>query len=131
MIEIHKEQGGIHIILQAVTMGSQWTVVITGGEAHLGAAALAIPRPSLTGSGQISASVSVLTVTGHMDDEIARPSAWYLAKELNQPVLVSCGIHYDAATADRLALIKLLTREAQKDFLQQTGRIFATVKERS
>lgn len=131
MIEIHKEHGGIHIILQAVSMGSQWTIVITGGEAHLGAAALAIPRPSLTGSGQISASVSVLTVTGHMDDEIARPSAWYLAKELNQPVLVSCGIHYDATSADRIELIKMLTQEAQKEFLQKTGRVFDIVKGQS
>ncbi|MGI5943005.1 MAG: hypothetical protein ACOX86_12315, partial [Pelotomaculaceae bacterium] len=48
IIEIHKESAGLHVLLQAVNMGRDWNVVITGGEIpHLGSVALGVPRPSL------------------------------------------------------------------------------------
>ncbi|HWR09006.1 MULTISPECIES: hypothetical protein [Sporomusa] len=119
MIEINKTQGDINISLQAIAMGSQWNIVITGGAAHLGAVALAIPRLSLSGSGKISASASVLSVTGHMDDEIARPAALFFAKELNQSVVVSCGIHYDQISAEAVQRIKKLVEETQTEFLEK------------
>ncbi|WP_425060435.1 hypothetical protein [Sporomusa carbonis] len=104
------------INLRAIPMGSQWNVAITGGKAHIGAVALGIPRSSLADPGQASASVSVLTVTGHIDDEVARPAAHFLAKALKQIVVVSCGIHYDKITAEDILVVKKLVQEILEDF---------------
>ncbi len=58
IIEIHKESGGLHVLLQAVSMGRDWNVVITGGERpHLGCIALGVPRPSLQDPERTSATV--------------------------------------------------------------------------
>lgn len=81
--------------------GKDVVVAIGGGEApHVGAAALALPRVSLKDDGVISATASVLCVTGHKEDMITRDAALHLASKLNATVLVSVGLHLDNATSD-------------------------------
>ncbi|MBI2304852.1 MAG: hypothetical protein HYU86_08935 [Chloroflexi bacterium] len=84
-----------HIIKAvAVRTADGISVTLTGGDIpHIGAVAVAVPRPSLTGDGSISATVSLITLIGHKDDEVARPAAQRLARALNQPVVVAAGIH--------------------------------------
>lgn len=91
---------------EVIQAGRDLAVVITGGIVpHIGAAALATPRLSLKQDGSISASASVLCQVGHKDDLPAREAALRLAAALNTTVLVSVGIHVDAAqTADLQAL---------------------------
>ena len=56
--------------------GPDLCLCLAGGESpHIGAAALAVPRESLRGGGEPSASASVLCVTGHKEDELARDAA--------------------------------------------------------
>lgn len=117
MININQSQNDISITLCALPMGNQWNITITGGTAHLGAVAVGIPRPSLSDPRKNSASVSVLTVTGHRDDDIARPSAHFLASELQQVIVVSCGIHFDNITPEHIHLIEKLVQKALKEFL--------------
>ena len=89
-------------ITAAVTLcGKDVVVAIGGGEApHVGAAALALPRPSLKHDGVISATASLLCVMGHKEDMITRDAALRLASQLNTTVLVSVGLHLDHATPD-------------------------------
>jgi hypothetical protein len=99
--------GRIGIELRALPMGKDLTVLISGGDRpHLGAAALGVPRPSLRDPARRSASVSVLTLTGHHDDEFARRAAHRLAAALGAPVLVACGIHADKLTGEELAALE-------------------------
>ena len=49
------EKNGIKLECIAVKMGKDLSLILTGGEAHLGSTALAIPRLSLKG-GKLSAS---------------------------------------------------------------------------
>jgi len=105
-----------------------------GNKPHVGAVALAIPRISLTGRGR-SASVSILTVPGHKDDELARPAALKLAASLNCPVTVIAGVHIDDITLQEIGLvrdnatravsgiIKISRRESQsREFLKSKHR---------
>ncbi len=69
-----------------------------GGGYHIGASALAIPRKSLANEGNNSASVSVLCVTGHKEDELARKAALELAVAFQCKVNVTVGMHIDRAT---------------------------------
>ncbi len=97
------------IALRALTtpMGKDLCVVITGGDRpHLGAVALAQPRPSLRDPARVSASTSVLTLLGHKEDLLARSVAERLASALNTNVVVCCGIHVDGITADELKAVE-------------------------
>lgn len=86
------------ITVTVTPMGSDVALAICGGQKpHIGCTVLAIPRPSLTGSGR-SATVSTLNRTGHKDDVVAAAVAHAVAAELNCAVSCSCGIHVDGAS---------------------------------
>ena len=62
-------------------------------------------RESLREGGEPSASASVLCVTGHKEDELARQTALRFAARLNCRVLVSAGLHIDRAAERDIALL--------------------------
>ena len=89
---------GTLIRCRVLAMGEDLCVAVSGGDReHIGAVALAQPGPSLRDPDAISATVSVLAVTGHKEDELARDVALDMAAALNVRVCVSCGIHVDQA----------------------------------
>lgn len=84
-----------------VICGPDFAVAFGGGQAqHIGAVALGIPRPSLADSSAPSASVSVLCVTGHKEDELVRAAALELSAEFGCRVNVAAGLHVDNASAE-------------------------------
>jgi hypothetical protein len=108
-ISVHKVSYGQDKYLveaQTVTCGGDISVIIGGGtHYHIGAAALAVPRASLADPNIISASASVICVTGHKDDDLARNAALRLAKDLNRIVTVSVGLHVDEASKDDIKIL--------------------------
>ena len=81
-----------------VLCGKDIAVVIGGGEAsHIGAAALASPRPSLK---------NTLCRLGHKDDLPAREAALRLASKFNTNVAVTAGLHIDDADSDDIAKLQ-------------------------
>lgn len=90
--------------------GDGLVICILGGESpHVGAVALAIPRPSLKDPRKLGVTSSVLTLVGHKDDEIARPISENVAKELNQKTVVIAGVHINkASNQDINKLVALL-----------------------
>ncbi|OPZ71061.1 MAG: hypothetical protein BWY80_01396 [Firmicutes bacterium ADurb.Bin456] len=124
IIDVQKKSDGLNVTLRAVPMGADWCVAITGGEIpHLGAVALGVPRPSLQDSGRTSATVSVLTLTGHKEDEIARPAAYFLASRLKTPVVVSCGIHNDQIEPGTIRRFVELVQEGLNELALACGRL--------
>lgn len=93
----------------AVATGAGVVLTLTGGDRpHVGAVALGIPRPSQRDPARTSASSSVLTVTGHRDDELAKPLADLAASRLGQ---VAVGVHVEGAAAGDIALLAENARE--------------------
>ncbi len=86
-------------------------VVITGGQDHLGAVALAVPRPSLAAPQKLSATASVLTMLGHKEDELVKDVGEKVAAATGRNVAVMAGVHYDGLPADDLPLLRELWRE--------------------
>jgi hypothetical protein len=77
-------------------IGEDVLVAIWGGEKpHIGAVAVAQPRPSLKDPDVTSATASVICLVGHKEDELAKASAEILAATLNTAVVVTAGIHWD------------------------------------
>jgi len=116
-----KEQNGIEVYMTVVYIGRDLIVAVYGGDqAHIGAMALAQPRPSLDDPDKISASTSVICVMGHKEDLLAHQIAQSLASALNCVVSVSCGIHIDNANNQQIHTIQTLVNELLIDFLKQS-----------
>ncbi len=99
---------GKHKIEAAVvTVGKNITVTIGGGDVyHIGAVAVAAPRPSLKKDGSISATASVICLMGHKDDEPARKAALLLASVFKTTAAVAVGLHIDDPTKEDFTLIQ-------------------------
>ncbi|GAB6157788.1 hypothetical protein JCM39194_09880 [Desulfotomaculum varum] len=93
-----------------------------GTKPHVGAMVLSLPRPSLQNPSQISCNSSVLPMLGHKDDEIAKPLAEKLARQLNQPVVLVAGLHIDEATAEEIQLLCCHCRQAVEQLLNYPER---------
>lgn len=92
------------IRVEACLQGSDLLVRSFGGDRpHIGAVAIAIPHPSHADPHKISSTVSVYTVTGHKDDQIAIPLAKEIAGLCNRIVVALVGIHFENLTAAELA----------------------------
>ena len=77
-------------------IGKDLLIAIWGGEKpHIGAVAVAQPRPSLKDSSVLSATASVFCYVGHKDDVIAKEAAERLSTALDRNVTVTVGIHWD------------------------------------
>ncbi|MDI6895789.1 hypothetical protein [Methanocella conradii] len=87
--------GRISVDLKAVEVGDGLLVVITGGNAHIGAAAVGINYGAM-------ATSSVITVPGHREDRVVKDAAEKLAKELGRTVVVVAGIHYDKMSKEEI-----------------------------
>lgn len=79
--------------------GDGLTVTMTGGtRPHIGAVAIAVPRPSLADPRAVSATTSVYTLIGHKDDELAKTAADLICRSLNCVTVVVAGFHLNDAT---------------------------------
>ncbi|WP_027723258.1 hypothetical protein [Maridesulfovibrio zosterae] len=106
MIVLERNTLRFSIRMHVICMGNDLCVSIGGGDkSHIGAVALAISHRALSGCDKIDASVSLLTVTGHKEDELARKVAYKLAVEFNCTVSVSCGIHLDGASIQEITQV--------------------------
>jgi len=77
-------------------IGEDLLVAIWGGEKpHIGAVAVAQPRPSLKDESVVSATASVFCYLGHKDDIITKQAAEKLSATFNTNVTVTAGIHWD------------------------------------
>ena len=87
-------------------------VTIWGGtHPHIGALALALPRPSLKNRQKTSATSSVLTLLGHKEDVTAKMVSEALAAGLNRNVVVTAGIHWDNLRPEEIGAINDLTKQ--------------------
>ncbi|UCH08338.1 MAG: hypothetical protein JSV55_04985 [Deltaproteobacteria bacterium] len=93
-------------------IGQDLLVAIWGGERpHIGAVAVAQPRPSLRDESSVSATASVFCYVGHKDDLIAKEAAESLSAALNSNTTVTVGIHWDAI--DEAGIKKIVENSRQ------------------
>lgn len=96
---------GTTIVHASVIREGKDLIVTFGGgtHPHIGAVAVGVPRPSLADPTEPSASVSVICLTGHKEDTIARKAAHHLTTEFNCHTAVTVGLHIDNASEDEIA----------------------------
>ena len=112
MISIERRTDRFRLRMDIVFMGRDLSVCLWGGDApHIGAVALAVPRPSLINPERISATASVIAVTGHKEDELARSLSIALASAAQCVVSASCGIHLEDAREKEIGEVLEKVRE--------------------
>ena len=93
---LQTEEDAYNLSANVRLIGKDVLVAIWGGEKpHIGAVAVAQPRPSLRDPNVTSASASVICLVGHKEDELAKATAEILAAALKTQVVVTAGIHWD------------------------------------
>jgi hypothetical protein len=93
---IKTDTGAYDLTASVRWIGPDLLVAIWGGEKpHIGAVAVAQPRPSLKDPAFTSATTSVICYVGHKEDELVKAASEILAATLNTRVVVTAGIHWD------------------------------------
>ncbi|MDQ0087686.1 hypothetical protein J2T12_001092 [Paenibacillus anaericanus] len=98
--------------LQAIPMGRDLLLIITGGEVHIGAASTAYWTDQGT-------EVQTSTVPGHKEHTLSGDIAQRVAGELNRTVTVVMGIHYDDLSQAEIKSIIAKTDSLLEEFLKQ------------
>ena len=91
------------ITIATYSIGADILITVKGGDQpHIGTAVLAVPRPSLTGDESVSATSSVLNVTGHKDEVICRMLAEKASKKYKATAVCTGGFHMDNMSAEQI-----------------------------
>ena len=94
--ELSTSGGKYPIHSMSILLGEDLLTCLWGGtKPHIGAVALALPRPSLADPTITSSTASVLTILGHKEDGLVKAAAELLSARLNKNVVVTAGIHWD------------------------------------
>lgn len=111
-IRVSNQKDRFKIEANAILVGKDLVVSIWGGtKPHIGAVAMAVPRPSLRSPDVTSSTSSILTRMGHKEDEIVKKVSEKLSSELGKVVVVAAGIHWDDATDYEIHTIRLACDE--------------------
>lgn len=94
------KHGRLAITLRVLHQGRDLQVMCSGGQAHIGAVALA--SPCSQGAANKKNQNDLLTLSGHREDLLAAQMAHRMASELNCTVCVSAGIHFDSITKEEI-----------------------------
>jgi len=118
LVEISKGRFKIHGLVQEV--GQDILVSIWGGtRPHIGAVAMAVPRPSLKNPKKWSATSSNFTFIGHKEDTLVKKISEKLAAQLRRNVVVTAGIHWDGITFNEIKTIQNLPQKLSDQILKK------------
>ncbi len=117
-IEVSK--GPLRICSFVQRIGSDLLVAIWGGtHPHIGAVAMAVPRPSLKDPRKVSATSSNFTFVGHKEDLLAKKISEKIASQLKTNVIVAAGIHWDKLPPHKIGTIEKLTEKLTDQILRK------------
>ncbi len=94
-------QGRDAVTLVALAQGHDVVLRVTGGRAHVGAVAVAVPEAPATGR----AYTALAVVPGHAEGPLAEEGAARLSSATGHACVALVGIHQDDATAEEIAAI--------------------------
>lgn len=91
------------ITCKVIKMGNDINMVLEGGDIpHIGAVALGIAVEMPHNINKKTATVSLLTVPGHKEDDVVLRYAKRLVQELGVTSVVTCGIHIQNITFEEI-----------------------------
>lgn len=103
-----RSQGRINLGAKLFFQGQDLVILLAGGDAHIGAVALA----------PCSNHESVLSILGHREGELTAKMASRLAHALDCHVVVCAGIHYPAITMEEIEFVYSLCDALVEDIIK-------------
>ena len=126
---LQTEEDDYNLSASVRLIGADVLVAIWGGEKpHIGAVAIAQPRPSLRDPAVTSSSASVICLVGHKEDEMAKAAAEILAAVLETHVVVTAGIHWDNLAPEAIQHIVRNSEILVEMILQRCVAEFSALK---
>jgi len=122
-IRVARAKNSIRITAEALFIGDDLLVSIWGGtHPHVGAVAMAVPRPSLEDPRVTSATSSVLTRIGHKEDEIVKKVSEELSAALKTTVVVAAGIHWEGLSEDGIETVRSVCGNLVRDLVLRASK---------
>mgnify|MGYP000918059651 CR=1 FL=1 len=112
MIHIRKSKNQIELNLRAVSMGNDLCIILTGGEAHLGAVT--------SGSGDIQ--LKTVSMGNHKEHYVTEKIGKILRGKFSESFVICCGIHFDNITKNEIQDIISLSGDMTEDLLKELGK---------
>lgn len=110
MLTLEREYLGKTIRLQALRLGEDWCVILSGGDTpHLGSVSLSQAYRSK--GTRPTADLSCISVHGHKDAELGNLLSRHIAKTTQKNAVVLCGIHYETLEPKQIVEIEAICRE--------------------
>ncbi|MBA9084014.1 hypothetical protein FHR92_000468 [Fontibacillus solani] len=100
------------ITVRSLPMGRDLLIMVTGGEAHIGAASTAYYEDQ-----ELQVQTSI--VPGHKEHTLSVEMARQAAKVLKRTVTLVMGIHYDNLTKEEIMKVSEIAESKFKDHLEQ------------
>lgn len=124
-VELEREAAGSKLKVSAGKIGKDILICLEGGSApHIGCVVQAVPRPSLTGDGSISATASVLNLTGHKDEFLCRKLAELICSKTGCVTVCTGGFHLDGITGEQIQdVVKVMDEMGENLILLFTGAL--------
>nr|WP_296986643.1 hypothetical protein [uncultured Desulfovibrio sp.] len=91
--------GRLALTLRVLHLGRDLQVICSGGQAHIGAVAVASPQSTWETGNHVQ---NLISLPGHREDILAARMARHLADALDCTVCVSVGIHFDCITKEEI-----------------------------
>jgi len=120
-VQTHKDAYNLEALVKEI--GQDLLVAVWGGDKpHIGAVAVAQPRPSLRDTDTISATASVFCFLGHKEDLIAKEASERIASALNTDVVLTAGVHWDDIDEAGIACVMENSRELVEMIIERISK---------
>ena len=120
--DVSEKKNAFEVSARTLFVGADMLVVLTGGRAHIGAVAIAQPRPGISDPNRTGSTSSVFTRVGHKEDVIAKSMAEELSRKLNRVVTVVAGIHWDSLTQGEIAALVRMCEKIGKRIITEAAK---------
>lgn len=118
------DRDGFTIEALCQQLGNDILLSIWGGEAHLGAIAMAQPRASLKDPARRSATASVFCYIGHREDQLVKEVSERLASALDAKVSVAAGLHWDTLSREGVLTVTRNVNLLVEEIIKTLEKVF-------
>lgn len=106
-ILVRNKRAEFDLTAEITRMGRDLQVCVFGGDyPHVGAVAVAQPRPSAKHPQRTSATASVVAILGHKEDELARQAALEITSAVNATTVVTAGFRWEGLDAEGVERVR-------------------------
>lgn len=120
LVKIKREAASSVLKVSAGKIGSDIFICLEGGSApHIGCVVQAVPRESLNKDGSISATSSILNLTGHKDEFLCRKLAEMVCSRTECVTVCTGGFHLDGIRKEQIQEVMRVVEDVGDELVKK------------